>query len=115
MKDLIIPLNWESVDGLLAFIDDHLLRARMPTILRMRTRAMTEELFVSLLGEPGRETARLRCTCPAPGQICLQYRNAAGPLTPDLTVLKNLLAGAAGYGVKAEIRMGSCTFTVGVR
>lgn len=115
MKDIIIPLRWESFDGLLAFIDDRLRQARMPTILRMRTRAMTEELFASLVADKGAATARLRCTCPAPAQVCLQYRNERGALEPDLAVLRDLLAGAVGYGLQAEIKPGCCTFTVGVR
>lgn len=115
MKEMIIPLGWEYIDELLERIDRHLMSARMPTILRMRTRVLTEELFYALLSAEGAQTGRLRCTCPAPTQIRLQYRNERGPLEPDLSVLENLLEGAVGYGVKATLEFGSCTLTVGVR
>lgn len=115
MKERIIPLRWEYIDELLAQIDHHLMSARMPTILRMRARVMTEELFYALTSAEGAQTGRLRCTCPAPNQIRLQYRNERGPLTADLDVLKSLLSSTSGYGIRAEFESGCCTFTVGVR
>ena len=115
MKERIIPLQWEYIDELLEQIDRHLMAARMPTILRMRARVMTEELFYSLTSAEGAQTGRLRCTCPAPNQIRLQYRNERGPLMADFGVLKSLLSGVSGYGIKAEFEAGCCTFTVGVR
>lgn len=115
MKERIIPLQWECIDELLEQIDRHLMSARMPTILRMRTRVLTEELFYSLVSAEGAKTGRMRCTCPAPNQVRLQYRNERGPLEPDLDVLKSLLSGTSGYGIKGEFERGGCTFTVGVR
>lgn len=115
MKEMIIPLGWEYIDGLLEQIDRHLVSASMPTILRMRTRVLTEELFSSLMVAEGAQSGRLRCTCPAPNQVCLQYRNERGPLAPDLQVLEDLLKDSVGYGVKARIDDGSCIFAVGVR
>lgn len=115
MKEMIIPLGWEYIDELLERIDRHLMSARIPTILRVRTRVLTEELFYALLAAEGAQTGRMRCTCPAPNQIRLQYRNERGPLEPDVSVLEGLLDGAVGYGVKAQLELGSCLFTVGVR
>lgn len=115
MKELIIPLKWECIDELLEQNDRYLLLGRMPTILRMRTRMLTEELFYALTAADGADTGRLRCTYPAPNQIRLQYRNERGALEAELDVLQSLLKGAAGYGVKVQFENGGCTFTVGVR
>ena len=113
MHELIIPLKWEYLDGLLEHINTQLINSRFPTILRLRAQAVVEELFYSLLSFEDVQTARLRCTYPTPQSIMLQYRNEKGALTPDLAVSQRFLSGKSTYGIKAEFSAGSCTITVG--
>ena len=113
MSEVIIPLSWAHIDEMLNDIDAHLSSKQCPTILRMRTQMVVEELFSSLIIAEGAKTARMRCTYPAPQKILLQYRNENGPLFPELTVLHNLLDHSCTYGVKAQFTDGSCMITVG--
>ena len=115
MNEKIIPLELEYLNALLRQIDEHLLASQMPTVLRMRTKTLVEEMFSALMLTQGAQTGRMRATYPAPEQVRLQYRNERGPLEPDLSMLRRLLQGILGYGVKAKFESGSCTFTVGAR
>ncbi len=115
MNEKIIPLEPEYLNGLLRQIDEHLLASQLPTVLRMRTNTLVEELFSALMLTQGAQSARMRATFPAPDQVRLQYRNERGPLEPDLRMLERLLRGILGYGVKAKLENGSCTFLVGAR
>lgn len=113
MQEVIIPLNWGHIDELLNQIEQQLSFKQFPTILRMRAQMVVEELFSVLIAAEGAQTARMRCTFPAPKRILLQYRNEKGPITPDLTVLRNLLDHSCTYGVNAQFADGSCTIMVG--
>lgn len=113
MPEVIIPLSWGRVDELLNHIESYLSTKQFPTILRMRTEMVVEELFSALIAAEGAQTARMRCTYPAFQKVLLQYRNEKGPITPDLTVLGNLLNHSCTYGVKAQFADGSCMITVG--
>ena len=113
MQELIIPLRWEHLDELLDHINTRLANNRFPTILRIRTQTVVEELFYALLSLDGVETALLRCIYPASQSILLQYRNEKGALEPELTVLQSLLTRECTYGVKAQITAGNCMITVG--
>lgn len=113
MSEIIIPLDWGHIDEMLNHIEQQLSSKQFPTILRLRTQMVIEELFSSLMATEGAQTGRMRCTYPAPQQILLQYRNEKGPLVPNLTVLHNLLADSCTYGVKARFADGNCTITVG--
>lgn len=115
MNEKIIPLELEYLNALLRQIDERLLASQLPTVLRMRTNTLVEELFSALMLAEGAQTARMRATYPAPNQVHLQYRNERGALKPDLSMLQRLLQGILGYGIKAKFENGSCTFTVGVR
>lgn len=115
MNEKIIPLEPEYLNALLRQNDEHLLASRMPTVLRMRTDTLVEELFSSLMRTEGARTGRMRVTYPAADQVRLQYRNERGALEPDLDMLRRLLGGILGYGIKARFESGSCTFQIGVR
>ena len=113
MLEVIIPLDWMHIDELLDHIERQLSAKQFPTILRMRTQMVVEELFSALIAAEGAQTARMRCTYPAAKNVQLQYRNENGPLTPDHTVLNHLLEHSCTYGIKAQFATGSCMITVG--
>ena len=112
MREMIAPLGWAHMDAVLDHIGQWLAAGECPVILQIRTKLVAEELLSALICAEGGQTARVRCTCPAPQQILLQYGNEAGPLDPDLSVLESLLRNACTNGVKAEFEAGTCVITV---
>ena len=115
MQEKIISLGWAYVDELLDHVEQQLSSKQCPTILRLRTQMVIEELLSSLISAEGAQTARVRCTYPAPQKVMLQYRNEKGPIHPDLSVLDSLLEHSCTYGVKAAFADGCCEITIGER
>ena len=110
MAETIVPLGVRGVDEVLNEMERTFSDQGVPTLRRMQTALLTEELFAALrdLNEDG---GMLRCTFPAPRTMELQYRSAKGFLNPDLSMVERLARNPCVEGVRAAFREGRCTIT----
>lgn len=115
MNDYIIPLGWAHLNSLTEFVDHQLSRQGVPTILRLRTQLVLEECFSAALASPGADTARLRCSFPAPWTVLIQCRSAQPDFSPDWSDLETLDSAACTYGLKITLSEDSCQIAVGQR
>lgn len=115
MGEHIISLSWDRLDSLLAFADRRLAAQGFPTILRLRVQMVLEELFSSALATPGAQSARMRCSLPAPNTLLIQCRSAQPDFSPDWGGVKVLDGEASTYGLKLTVDANACTILVGQR
>lgn len=112
MDERVISLSWPNLNAMAESIEIQLCAWSVPTVLRLRVQVVLEELFDALM-EAGQ--ARLRCVCPAPRTLCLQYRLAPGGQPPRLDGLLALAEEPCTYGLKVELGDHCCTIKVGQR
>lgn len=115
MNDYIIPLAWSRLDSMAEFVDLQLLRQGVPTVLRLRTRLVLEECFSAAMASPGADSARLRCSFPAPLTVLVQCRSAQPDFSLDWRDLRALDSAACTYGLKLALSEDACQITVGQR
>ena len=113
MNEFIIPLSWSALDGMTQFVDRRLRMEEMPTVLRLRTQMVLEELFSAVIAAPGADTAKMRCTFPEPRTVLVQYRSARADFAPDLSDLRGLDGSSCTYGLKLSLAPGECRIRVG--
>ena len=115
MSKFMISLSWTQLDSMAEFIERQLTAWGVPAILRLRTQMILEELFSSLMTEPGSGRGQLCCSFPAPNTLSLQYRPPEGAPPPDLSGLQSLFQRPCTYGLKLQLSGGSCTVLLGQR
>lgn len=115
MGELIIPLSWSELDAVMDFIDRGLTAQGLPTILRLRTQMVIEEIFSAALVSPGAESGKLRCALPAPRTVQVQCRSAQAAFAPDWSDLKALMENNSTYGLKLTELSDGWTILVGER
>ena len=115
MGECMIPLSWAHLDRMEESIDILLGTWDTPTILRLRAQMVLEELFSALMERQEGGKGWLRCSCPAPRTLLLQYRTGPGAQEPDLAGLAALSRESCTYGLKVELGRGACTLLVGQR
>ena len=111
MSEKVVALDVEDVDEVLAELEREFSAQDVPTLLRLRAAMLTEEVY-SAVREAATDSAKLRCTFPAPGTMLLQYRDKSGALKPDLSMVARLAKNFCTDGVGATFREGSCAITV---
>ena len=113
MSEFTISLSWTQLDSMAEWIEGRLTTWGVPTILRLRTQMVLEELFSSLMAEPQEGRGQLCCAFPAPNTLSLQYRPPEGTSPPDLADLQALFRRPCTYGLKLRLNGGSCTILIG--
>lgn len=113
MGEQIISLSWAELDTVTEFVERGLAAQGFPTVLRLRTQMVVEEIFYTALASPGADKAKLRCTLPAPRTVRLQCRSAQPDFAPDWTDLKGLIQNGSTYGLKLTENQDGWTILVG--
>ena len=113
MNECIIPITWSHLDSMTAFLEQQLSRQGVPTVLRLRTQFVAEEVFRAALSAPGGESAKMRCTFPAPLTVLLQCRSAAADFALDWSDLQALEHSSCTYGLKYTMTGNSCQILLG--
>lgn len=115
MGEQIISLSWAELDTATDFVDRGLAAQGFPTILRLRTRMVIEEIFSAAFASPGAQQAKMRCSLPAPRTVCIQCRSVQAAFAPDWSDLKALAGSGATYGLKLAEEADGWTILVGER
>lgn len=116
MRELIVPVTLDQIDQVHAFVDAELTRQGCPTVLRIRTEMLVEELFSAAIDHLKGGSGTFVCTAdPQPGSFSFRFRSPQGPFSPDYTGLKGLLGRQCTYGLTAVPQGSDCTITVGQR
>lgn len=115
MGERIISLSWSELDSAIDFVERGLSAQGFPTILRLRTVMVLEEIFSAAMASPGREGGKLRCTLPAPRTVQVQCRSAQAGFAPDWSDLKTLMDGGSTYGLRLTENQDGWTILVGER
>lgn len=114
MGERIISLSWAEIDAVMDFLDRGLSAQGFPTILRLRTQMVVEEMFSAALAAPGAEEGKLRCCLPAPRTVQVQFRSARAGFAPDWSGVKALADnGSSTYGLKLTDNQDGWTILVG--
>lgn len=115
MGEQIISLSWAELDTVTDFIDRGLAAQGFPTILRLRTQMVLEEIFTAALISPGAAEAKLRCSLPAPRTVRIQCRSTQAAFAPDWSEVKSLSESNSTYGLKLTEETDGWTILVGER
>lgn len=115
MGEQIISLSWAELDAATDFVDRGLTAQGFPTILRLRTQMVIEEIFAAALDSPGAEEAKMRCSLPAPRTVQVQCRSQQSGFAPDWDGLKTLVENGSTYGLKLTQGQDGWTILVGER
>lgn len=115
MNECIISLKWNALDSVTEFVDRHLTRQGIPTILRLRTQLVLEECFSTAMAAPGADTAQMRCSFPSPRTVLVQCRSAQPGFNPGWDGLQSLDSAACTYGLGLALSKDACQITVGQR
>lgn len=113
MNEFIIPVSWEHLDSMTNFLEMQMTRQNVPTVLRLRTQLVLEEVFEAALAATGADTAKIRCTFPAPRTVLFQCRSANPDFALDWSVLQSLESAACTYGLKYTMSGNNCQILVG--
>lgn len=113
MNEFIIPVAWEQLDSMTNFLEMQLTRQNVPTVLRLRTQLVLEEVFEAALTATGADTAKIRCTFPAPRTVLFQCRSAHPNFMLDWSTLQALAGAACTYGLKYSMSGNNCQILVG--
>lgn len=113
MGEQIISLSWSELDVATDFVERGLFAQGFPTILRLRTQMVIEEIFSAAIASPGAEGAKMRCCLPAPRTVQIQCRSAQTAFAPDWDGLKALMKTGVTYGLKLTESQDGWTILVG--
>ena len=113
MGEKVVPLQISYLDELLDEIDRRLVSQDVPTILRIRTGVLAEEVFLAAQSAQTGGAGVIRCVFPERLKVVLQYKEGSSPLEPDLSLLRMLNEHPCTYGVEASFSRGTCTLEVG--
>lgn len=100
MGEQIISLSWSELDAVIDLVERGLSAQGFPTILRLRTQMVIEEIFAAALASPGAEGAKMRCTLPAPRTVQLQCRSQHPAFAPEWDEVRALVENGSTYGLK---------------
>lgn len=115
MGEQIISLSWAELDTVTDFIDRGLTAQGFPTILRLRTLMVIEEIFSAAAISPGAKEAKLRCSLPAPRTVRIQCRSTQAAFAPDWSEVKSLSGSNSTYGLKLTEETDGWSILVGER
>lgn len=113
MGERIISLSWAEIDAVIEFVERGLSAQGFPTVLRLRTQTVIEEIFFSALAAPGAAEGKLRCSLPAPRTVQIQCRSAQAGFAPDWSGVKALIGKDSTYGLKLTENQDGWTILVG--
>lgn len=113
MGEQIISLSWSELDAATEFVERGLSAQGFPTILRLRTQMVIEEIFFAAMASPGAEGAKMRCCLPAPRTVQVQCRSHQASFAPDWDGLKALMENGTTYGLKLTESQDGWTILVG--
>ena len=113
MEEKLVPLQLAYLDELLDEIDRQLTMQDVPTVLRIRTGVLAEEVFFAAQDAQTGGVGVIRCVFPERLKVVLQYKEGSTPLEPDLSMLMMLNDHPCTYGVEASFSRGTCTIEVG--
>ena len=115
MNEFIIPVAWSRLDSMIDFLEQRLSRQGVPTVLRLRTQLVLEEVFDAAMAAPGAAAARIRCTLPAPLTVLLQCRSTDPDFALDWSGLQALENASCTYGLKYMMSGNNCQILIGQR
>lgn len=104
MYEMVIPLRWDSIDQLLAFLDDTLCRCGRSTDLRARLAVLVEELFSTAINSGS--TGNFGCRIQPPSKMVLRFDGGQTPA--DLTYFLSLWRRIASTGMHITPGLNSC-------
>ena len=96
MYEMVIPLRWDSLDGLLAFLDDTLCRCGQSADRRVRLSVLVEELFSIAIASGS--TGTICCRIQLPNRMVLRF--GGGQTPADLTYCLSLWRRIASAGMQ---------------
>lgn len=105
MREMVIPLSWDSIDRLLAFLDDVLCGDGQLTDRRLQLTTLVEEVFSTAMASGG--TGSFGCRVQ-PSDRRLVLRFDGGPIPADLTYLTFLSRQLTKGSVQVTPGVNSC-------